>query len=367
MPMPGRHVTVPFATVPFAVAACVGTAALGAPAHAYTVAPGDTVSHIAVRTGTSVREIVAVNGLGPRARIRIGQVLTIPREPAPAPPPATTYTVRPGDTVLGIAARSGSTAAAIAAANGLDRRGFIRVGQVLTLPPAGPAGSPATASATGPSTAATTPYTVRSGDTLTHIAARSGTTLAALRTANPGLDAAGRILAGQVLRVPVPRAPMPNTFAGRTYPEAVVRAATANRDALAARAVPSRAQMQRIVAETARHWGVDPALAQAVAYLESGFNMRAVSPANAVGTMQVIPSSGAWASDIAGRRLDLLDPVDNATAGVVILRSLTRMEADLPTAVAGYYQGLASVRRNGMYDDTRQYVANVQALTGRFR
>jgi LysM repeat protein len=158
MPKPGRHVTVPVATVPLAVAACVGTAALAAPAHAYTVAPGDTVSHIAVRTGTSVREIVAVNGLGPRAHIRIGQVLTIPREPTQAPPATTRYTVRPGDTVLGIAARSGSTAAAIAAANGLDRRGFIRIGQVLTLPAAGGAGSPVAAAATGPSIAEKSDY-----------------------------------------------------------------------------------------------------------------------------------------------------------------------------------------------------------------
>ena len=29
-------------------------------------------------------------------------------------------------------------------------------------------------------------------------------------------------------------------------------------------------------------------------------------------------------------------------------------------AIAGYYQGLGSVRANGMYADTRQYVANVK-------
>jgi hypothetical protein len=35
-------------------------------------------------------------------------------------------------------------------------------------------------------------------------------------------------------------------------------------------------------------------------------------------------------------------------------------------AVAGYYQGLAGVRRHGMYDDTRRYVANVLALRRQF-
>jgi soluble lytic murein transglycosylase-like protein len=113
--------------------------------------------------------------------------------------------------------------------------------------------------------------------------------------------------------------------------------------------------------------GVDPALALAVAYQESGFDMRVVSPANAVGVMQVIPSSGTWASSLVGRHLDLLDPQDNVVAGVAILRSLQAAAADTPTAIAGYYQGLAGVLRNGMYADTRRYVANVQTLMTRFR
>jgi hypothetical protein len=35
-------------------------------------------------------------------------------------------------------------------------------------------------------------------------------------------------------------------------------------------------------------------------------------------------------------------------------------------AIAGYYQGLSSVQTQGMLPETRQYVANVQALRGRF-
>ncbi len=125
--------------------------------------------------------------------------------------------------------------------------------------------------------------------------------------------------------------------------------------------------MQAIVAATARANGVDPALAQAISFQESGFNMRAVSPANAVGAMQVIPSSGVWASELAGRRLDLLDPHDNALAGVLILKANLRAAGDQGTAIAAYYQGLRSVRTNGMYADTRRYVANVQTLAARYR
>jgi soluble lytic murein transglycosylase-like protein len=284
--------------------------------------------------------------------------------------PAQAYSVAPGDTVSHIALRHGTTVAAIREANDLDARALIRVGQVLTVPGPG-SGAPAAAVA----------YTVQRGDTLSHIAVRSGTTVAALRAANPGLDAKSTIRVGQRLAVPASGTPaqkraqkpakqpaqkMPNTFAGRTYPDEVVAAATRNRDVLADRDVPSRSEMRRIIADTAREWGVDPALAMALAYQESGFNMRAVSPANAIGAMQVIPSSGRWASDLAGRRLDLLDPRDNATAGVVILRTLLRSEADVRTALAAYYQGQTSVRRNGMYDDTKRYVENVRALTKRF-
>jgi soluble lytic murein transglycosylase-like protein len=35
-------------------------------------------------------------------------------------------------------------------------------------------------------------------------------------------------------------------------------------------------------------------------------------------------------------------------------------------AIAGYYQGMSSVQNRGMFADTKRYVANVQALRGRF-
>jgi soluble lytic murein transglycosylase-like protein len=88
--------------------------------------------------------------------------------------------------------------------------------------------------------------------------------------------------------------------------------------------------------------------------------------ANAIGVMQVIPSSGQWASDLVGRRLDLLDARDNVTAGVVILKALTRSASSRRQAIAGYYQGLASVRARGMYVDTKAYVRSIESLVHRF-
>ena len=129
--------------------------------------------------------------------------------------------------------------------------------------------------------------------------------------------------------------------------------------------MPSRTETKAMITRIARQHGVDPSLALAISYQESGWDQRQVSVANAVGTMQVIPSSGEWASQMAGRDLDLLAPEDNITSGVLLLKTLTQQASTTSDAIAGYYQGLASVESNGMYADTKQYVANVKTLRGR--
>lgn len=106
-------------------------------------------------------------------------------------------------------------------------------------------------------------------------------------------------------------------------------------------------------------------MALAHAQIESAFDPTAVSPANAIGTMQVIPSSGEWASQLVGRKLNLLDPQDNVTAGTVVMRALLRAADNEDQAIAGYYQGLHGVRTQGMYPDTKNYVATVKAVRGR--
>ena len=324
----------------------------------YVVRSGDTLSEIAHRAGIRLAALLTANHLAASDTIFPGQRLVLPGVKAPvkaAPAPKArrvVHVVVAGDTLSGIAHRYKITVAAIVKANRLTST-VIRPGQKLVLPGVAPKKPVAT----------THVVVVKAGDTLSGIARREGTTLAKLLALNH-LTASAVIHPGQKLVVPGP--PYPNSFGGRTYPDAVARAAAANRAILAGRRVPSRARMQALVASTARRFKVDPALAQAVAYQESGFNMRAVSPANAIGCMQVIPSSGVWASRLVGRRLDLLDPEDNVTAGVAIIAALVRSAPDERSAIAGYYQGLGSVTRNGMFPDTRRYVANVQRLKARF-
>ena len=217
------------------------------------------------------------------------------------------------------------------------------------------------------STAGTTTHTVVSGETVSRIATKFGTTVQAIVAAN-GLNARAFIRLGQQLTIPGQATVqlVSNTFAGRTYSDSVVAAANVNQSTLLSSSVPTKAQMQVKIVATAREMGVDPALAQAIAFQESGFKHTVVSPANAIGVMQVIPSSGEWASQLVGRKLNLLDPNDNVVAGIAILRSLVKSSPDVQTAIAGYYQGASSVRRNGMFADTRRYVANVQTHMTRF-
>jgi len=375
----GQRLTIPTS----GGAAATTTAAPASGAH--TVASGETVSAIAKRYGTTVAAITSANGLDSRAFIRVGQTLTVPgasgattAAAATAAPAAAggAHTVASGETVSAIAKRYGTTVAAVVSANGLDSRAFIRVGQTLTIPGASGAAT-TTAAATAPA-ATGGRHTVASGETVSAIAKRYGTTVEAITSAN-GLDSRAFIRVGQTLTIPgasgaataAPAATggaqlVGNTFLGRTYAPTVVASANANKAALIAMGVPSRAAMQAKVAATARSMGVDPALAQAIAFQESGFNHTSVSPANAIGTMQVIPSSGEWASQLVGRDLNLLDPDDNVVAGVAIIRQLVRTSADLSTAIASYYQGASSVKRNGMFSDTRRYVANVQTHMARY-
>ena len=122
------------------------------------------------------------------------------------------------------------------------------------------------------------------------------------------------------------------------------------------------------IQSVASQHGVSPSLAAAIAWQESGFNNGMVSSANARGVMQVMP--GTWdyvESNLAGRKLDTGSATDNVHAGVLYLKHLLEQTGgDESTAIAGYYQGLGSVRSRGLFDDTQQYVANVQALRSRF-
>lgn len=136
-----------------------------APSATYTVRPGDTLDAIAARFGTTEQEMAALNRLSDPNLILVGQVLRLPSSAvmsatvtaqrhaveagagSPSQTPPTSYRVRPGDTLDAIAARFGTTAAHLAALNGIADPNVIEVGRLLRLqgPPVPPATPPAEA------------------------------------------------------------------------------------------------------------------------------------------------------------------------------------------------------------------------------
>jgi soluble lytic murein transglycosylase-like protein len=126
-----------------------------------------------------------------------------------------------------------------------------------------------------------------------------------------------------------------------------------------------REKVRRVIAGAARHHDVDPQLALAIAWQESGWQMGVVSSANAIGAMQVLPSTARWMEHYAGRPLRLRKLGDNAKAGVLLLRVLSQHTHRRTHKIGAYYQGLGAVQRHGLYDETRTYVDNVEAIKRR--
>lgn len=108
--------------------------------------------------------------------------------PKPTPPPADyiTYVVQSGDTLSEIAVRYGTTYQALAALNNISDPNLIHPGQTIRVP-----------EKSGP---APRYYTIRSGDTLSEIAVRFGTSVAALMSLN-GITNPNLIYAGNTIRI----------------------------------------------------------------------------------------------------------------------------------------------------------------------
>ncbi|KAA9394434.1 LysM peptidoglycan-binding domain-containing protein [Kocuria coralli] len=312
-----------------------------------TVVPGDSLWSVATAHGISVDELMEYNDLSGDAALEPGQHLRLSppdEEPAPEAPgpdagaaedphdvhaedqiggraedPARSgldYEVVPGDSLWDLAHRHGVTVAEIIEANDLDVSESLKPGRVLQIP--APADD---AAGTG-------------GDQPDHRDERAGD--------------------GGTAQVV-------NDFPGYDYDDRTVAAANEQLEQLGERPSVSPAQVQDLVRSTATDMGVDPALALAHAEQESGFDHQVVSPANAVGAMQVIPSAGEWAEGLVGRDLDLLDPRDNVIAGVAIIREHGKRAESRDEAIGAYYQGLHGVQEYGMYPDTKSYVSDVKA------
>lgn len=119
-----------------------------------------------------------------------------------------TYTIRAGDTLAKIARNTGSSAEAIARANGIKNAAKISVGQKIKIPgkvasatPSAPAAPPSPAPASGSET-----YVVRNGDTFYSIARKHKISSESLVAANPSIKPSG-LRTGQLIRLSAKSAP----------------------------------------------------------------------------------------------------------------------------------------------------------------
>jgi LysM repeat protein len=377
--------------IPLVAAAMLAAPASASAFFAHTVTQGESLTSIAAADGLSVAQLAAANGLSLDASLIAGSTVQIPPQSSSlsglssgsssttssSEPVSTStstgastsssgsYVVVRGDTLSAIAARIGTSATALAAANGLDVDGILPEGAALRL-----SGSPSGSTTLRVSTTSSGSgsYLVVPGDTLTAIAARAGTTPAALAAAN-GLDPNGVLLAGSAIQVPSGSTAVPvSTTVGASAETQPVGAPAQGDPTSPPYPTPERLSASQIASVAAAN-GVPGALADAIAWQESGFNNDLVSSADARGIMQILPGTWEWIQRTLTPSAPLApaSATENVRGGALLLRSLLNSTGgDTATAAAGYYQGLPSVQQHGMYPSTQQYVQSVIALERQF-
>ena len=121
-------------------------------------------------------------------------------------------------------------------------------------------------------------------------------------------------------------------------------------------------EIQSQITQTALQYGVDPALALAVAQKESGFDPAATSPTNANGTTDYgvfqINSSNLNSLGLTNP----LDPTQNITAGVKLLSQLQSQYGDnTANILAAYNAGPGAVASGNIPSSTQSYVSSVMS------
>ena len=93
----------------------------------YTVKSGESLIAIANRVGVPVTDLASLNNLSPRAGLRVGQTLQLPKL-------VTEYKVKRGDTLIGLASRYGMATNELAEMNELKPNTQLRIGDVIKVP-----------------------------------------------------------------------------------------------------------------------------------------------------------------------------------------------------------------------------------------
>jgi LysM repeat protein len=252
------------------------------------------------------------------------------------------YQVRRGETLSGIAATFGVSSSAIASANALHDPDVVYAGSWITIP------SDSASAAAAPAQK----HRVASGETLSGIADHYGLATSTLAEAN-GIDDPDVVVIGTVLTVPSVGTSGEDTGTG--LPRRL-------------RQSPDRLALMPVFDLWAARYGVPADLLKATTWLESGWQSDVVSSTGAVGIGQLMPVTVEMLNQMMGTNLSRWVPADNIRLSARNLRFLLDMTGgDTTKALAGYYQGLGSVARDGLYPSTLAYINGVLGLRARFR
>ena len=247
------------------------------------------------------------------------------------------HVVQPGEGFAVIARRYGVSAVKLANTNGLRLTSVIVPGQRLRVP----GRLQATRRLPAPRLATRT-HRVAPGESFFSIAQRYHISPWRLARTNR-LSLMATIAPGQRLRLPA-GARVAASLGGGAVDRSTVRAA---------------------IDRWARVYGVDPKLARALAWMESGFQQDVVSSAGAIGVMQLLPETWEWVDTLLLGEVTPRTYDGNIRAGVRYLRwQLDQFDGDVKLALAGYYQGARAVRERGLFQDTKQYVNVILQLYG---
>lgn len=99
----------------------------------YVIQPGDTLSGIARRYGTTVTALTQLNKLSDPDKIYAGNTLKVPENGTGVDSSTQYYTIRPGDTLSEIARRFGTTVSALTRLNGISDPDKIYAGNRIRI------------------------------------------------------------------------------------------------------------------------------------------------------------------------------------------------------------------------------------------
>ena len=127
-----------------------------------------------------------------------------------------------------------------------------------------------------------------------------------------------------------------------------------------------RTEVRASLDRWASFYGVDPSLARALAWMESGFNNSVVSSVGAQGVMQLLPSTWDYVEQSLIGHPVQHDADGNVQIGLAYLHHLLgAFGGNENLALAGWYQGERAVKLVGPYKVSKVFVADVLALRER--